>query len=229
MNQFIEAIQSLDYDLVKQKIQENPKWIEWSEKTGKNALHYLCGVGVADQVNKEETSLKIAKLLLKKGADINSIHRIVEKNGYFPGTPVWYAYTRARNRKLYRYLLKHGGNPDHCMFAIAWNDDVKSAELFKKHGAEINGAPFLAAYYWKKFKIAKWFLKNGADVNYIGTEGFSALLLAVKRKDPLDKIGWLLKSGADINKENKHGLSPKNLAEKNKQNTILKLFYSYSC
>jgi hypothetical protein len=228
MNKFIRAIQLLDYDSVKNQLEQKPTWIEWAGKSGKNAVHYLCSITVADDKEKQAVSLKIAKLLLNRGADINAIHRIPEKEGYFAATPVWYAYTRARNEKLYQYLLKNGGSPEYCMFAIAWNDDVKAAELFKKYGAEISGAPFVAAYYWKKFKIAEWFLKNGADVNYIGKEGYSALLLAVKRKDTIEKIEWLLKSGADMNKENPDGLSPKKLAEKNKQQAILKLFHAYN-
>jgi ankyrin repeat protein len=227
MNQFIRAVVSLDYDNIKQQLKEQPSVINLSEKNGKTALHYLAGVPMVDDSSKQSTSLKIAKLLLEKGADINAVHKIEENDGYFPATPVWYAYTKGRNKTLYRYLLKSGGSPDNCMFAIAWNDDVAAAKIFKQYGAEISGAYFVGAYYWKKYTIAKWFLENGADVNYIGPEGYSALLLAVKRKDPLEKIEWLLKNNADINKENKDGLSPKKLAEKNKQKTVLNLFDAY--
>src|SRR3982750_919849 len=117
MNKFIQAIQSLDYDTADQLISKNPKWLQWSEKSGKNALHFVSGVDVSKDIMKAERCLKVAKLLLKNGMDINSIHRIPEKDGFFPGTPLWYAYTRGRNEKLYTFLLKNGADPNHCMFA----------------------------------------------------------------------------------------------------------------
>jgi hypothetical protein len=226
MNKFIQAILNLEYDTVKYFITTSPKWIQWSAKNGKNALHFLGGIDVSRSIKKQNLSLRIAQLLLNNGADINSIHKIPEKEGFFPATPVWYAYTRGRNEKLYTYFLKNGANPNYCMFAIAWNDDVKAANLFRKYGAEISASHFLGAYYWKKYRMAEWFLKNGVDVNYVGPEGYSALLLAVKRKDPIKQIKQLLNYGADIDKENNNGLSPKKLAESGRQKAILQLFES---
>jgi ankyrin repeat protein len=229
MNKFIKAIKSLDLASIKELLQQQPEWIEWQEEGGKNALHYLCGVNVSDDPQKAETSLQILKLLLKAGMNINSIHTIKGEGCDFFATPLWYAYTRGRNEKLYTYLLKQGADPDNCMFAIAWNDDVKAAELFKKYGATIennNGVdtPFLAAFNWKRFKTAAWFLKNGANVNATDNDGNTALFYAVKRTYPVEQIQLLLQYGADPNKENKAGLSPKQLAEQNRQKKILSLF-----
>lgn len=224
MNKFIQAIQKADFERVEEAIAKNPKLLQWSEKDGKNALHFLSAIDVSGAKDKVKPILKIARFLLKKGMDINSVHRISERKGFFPATPVWYAYTRGRNEKLYTYFLKNGGSPEHCMFAIAWNDEVKAAELFKKYGAKITDAPFLSAFYWRRLKMTEWFLKNGADVNYVGPEGYSALLLAVKRRAPIEQIKLFLKYGADINKENKAGLSPLKQAESNRQREVLKLF-----
>jgi len=105
MNKFIEAIKDLDIDAVNGFL-DNPKWVDWSEPAGKNALHYLCGLGLSDDPVKAETALSILKLLLKHGVDINSIHRIEDKNcDFFPATPLWCAYTRSRNAKLYKRRL----------------------------------------------------------------------------------------------------------------------------
>jgi len=229
MNKFIKAIKSLDLTAIKALLQQQPEWIEWHEDDGKNALHYLCGVNVSGDSQKGETSLEIFRLLLKAGMSANSIHIIKDESCDFFATPLWYAYTRGRNEKLYTYILKQGVDPNNCMFAIAWNDDVKAAVLFKKYGATIENnnsvdTPFLAAFSWKRFDAAAWFLKNGANVNATDNAGNTALLYAVKRKYPVEQIQLLLQYGADPNKENKAGISPRQLAEQNRQKKILGLF-----
>ena len=233
MNKFIKAIKSLDLASTKALLQQQPEWNKWHEDNGKNALHYLCGVSVSGDPEKAETSLQMLRLLLKSGMNINSIHTIKGEGCDFFATPLWYAYTRGRNEKLYTYLLKIGADPNNCMFAIAWYDDVKTAELFKKYGAAIennNGVdtPFLAAFTWKKINAATWFLKNGANVNATDNDGNTALFYAVKRKYPVEQIQLLLQYGADFNKENKAGISPKLLAEQNRQKKILSLFSEYN-
>src|SRR5688500_7049509 len=133
MNAYIKAVVGLDLPTVQEYLSKGPRWRDWAEPSGKNALHYLCGVGPSSDPEKAEASLRILKLLLKNGMDINSIHRIEEKNrNYFPATPLWYAYTRGRNEKLYKYLLKQGADPSHCWWAIAWYDDVAAGKLWLK-------------------------------------------------------------------------------------------------
>ena len=151
MNKYIEAVKALDHDGVAAMIKEDPKWIGWSESTGKNALHYLCGIpNLSD--DEKESSLKILKLLLKSGMDINSIHRFDDKNCIFPATPLWYAYTKGRNEKLYKFLLKQGANPDNCWWAMSWYDDVDAGNLWLKHGSRIDKIDqlFIGTFAWKK-------------------------------------------------------------------------------
>ena len=229
MNKFIQAVKDLNLTSIKELLQKDSKWINWSEDDGKNALHYLCALDISKDQQKAETSLQILKLLLKNGMNINSIHKIADNCDGFPATPLWYAYTRGRNEKMVTYLLENGADPNNCMFAIAWFNDVKAADLFKKHGAEIEDAngrntPFLGAFNWKKFDMAEWFLKNGANVNAVDNDGNTALFYAVKRKYKIEYIELLLQFGADFNNENKEGISPKKLAELNGQKKILTLF-----
>lgn len=229
MNKFIQAIKDINLSTVEELIQRDPKWINWCEDDGKNALHYLCGVPVLTDAVKAKASLHILKLLIREGMDINAVHRIKDACGFFPASPLWYAYTRGRNKTLFAYLLKNGANPNHCMFAIAWYDDDKAAILFKKYGAVIddgsNGdTPFLAAFTWKKFKVAEWFLKNGANVNFADNKGNTALFYAVKRKYEMERIQLLLQYGAHPAIENKEGISPQKFAELNRQRKILQVF-----
>jgi len=228
MNKFIQAIKELNIDAVSHILQKEPKWISWAEDSGKNALHYLCGIDISKHPQKAGTSLDILQLLLKSGMDINSIHQIKDGCGFFPATPLWYAYTRGRNEKLYTWLLANNANPDNCMFAIAWYDDVEAAALFKKHGADIDSVsagntPFMAAFNWRRFNVAEWFLKNGANVNATDPDGNTALFYAVKRKYDAEQIALLLKFGADVNLENNNGISPLKLAELNRQRKILEI------
>jgi Ankyrin repeats (3 copies) len=231
MNKYILAVKDLDLVSTTEILRKDPKWIGWAEPSGKNALHYLCGVEIAGKPQKAGVSLQILKLLLKGGMDINSIHRIKEGHGFFPATPLWYAYTRGRNETLYKFLLAKGADPENCMFAIAWYDDVKAAALFKKHGAKITDSagqdnPFLAAFAWKKFSVAEWFLKNGADVNVAEEKGNTALFYAVamKRKYEIADIKLLLRYGADINKKNNEGVSPLERAKQDSRKSVLDLF-----
>src|SRR5262245_47464412 len=103
MNKFVSAIKDLDLQRVRQMLRQDPKWLTGSEPDGKNALHYLCSVPIASRADKDDESLRILKLLLKAGMDINAIHKIADKNCDFPATPLWYAYTRGRNEKIYKY------------------------------------------------------------------------------------------------------------------------------
>ena len=224
MNKFITAIKNLDVAAVK-KCLKDPKWRSWSEPSGKNALHYLCSLGPS--VDPIE-SFSILKLLLKSGMDIDSVHRIDEKDGYFPATPLWYAYTRGRNEKLYRYLLKKGADPSNCWWAIAWYDDIKAAELWLRHGAKIDRKPslddlFLGAFQWKKYAFARWTLDRGANVDARGPGGLTALMLAVKRNDE-EAIKMLLKYGAYPDRKSDQGISARKLAETKGPRRISNLF-----
>lgn len=214
MNRYIQAIKELDVDRVQQFLKEGSIWREWSEPTGKNALHYLCEIPNLNKTESAEISLKVLKLLLKYGMDINSVHLIQDKNCGFTATPLWYAYTRGRNEKLYKSLLKQGANPDNCWWAMSWYDDVDAGKLWLKHGAKIDKIDqlFVGTFGWKRYRFAKWLLGLGADVNAADEKGNIALMIAVKRKDE-DAIGFLLDHGADPDRRNKDGISARNIAE----------------
>ena len=245
MNKLIEAVTSFNFGAVEQLLENDSKWRTWSQPDGKNALHFLCGTPVVAKWNvpgyelkspdaeRSAASLALAKLLIKNGLDINSIHKIPDKNcGHFPATPVWYAYTRGRNEKLYKWLLKNGGSPHHCMFAITWYDDAKAAELFKKYGAlskneestedkhKLLSNCLIAALGWKKYKIAEWLLQNGADPNSRDPRGNTVLTYCVEKKYPADIIKMLVQHGADADLPNAKGKSARQIARSFRDKTI---------
>jgi ankyrin repeat protein len=183
MNRFIQAVTALDLPRVKEMLATEPKWRTWSQPDGKNALHFLCSRPLGEKWNvparelepgdpaDAAVSLAIARLLIKHGIDINSIHQIADKNCIFPATPVWYAYTRGRNEKLYR----HGA---------------------KLTGDEGRDTPLAAAVSWKRFEMARWLLKNGADLNTTDERGRTPLQIAVKKKYPPEIISLMKDHGA---------------------------------
>jgi len=229
MNKFITAVKNLDLEAVKTITAKDPSWLEWTEPDGKNALHYLCAVSTRDNAAKAEKSLKLLKFLLARGMDIDSVHKIPDKNcGHFPATPLWYAYTRGRNENLYKHLLKNGANPEHCMWAIAWYDDIDAAKLWLKHGAQIDKNPspndlFLGSFAWRKYNFAEWLLKRGADPNAPGPRGLTALMFAVKRKEE-DTIRMLMKYGADPDRMSDEGMSARELVKKKGPKRLANLF-----
>lgn len=218
MNTYVKAIKALDLPSVR-KFADQPKWLAWAEPSGKNALHYLCGVASDGNAERADAALSILKLLLKRGMDIDSIHRIEDKNcDFFPATPLWYAYTRGRNEKLYRYLLNQGADPSNCWWAIAWYDDVAAGKLWLKHGANLDEKPnflndlFLGTFQWKKYRFAGWLLEQGAEVDAAGPNGLTALMFAVKRKDE-PAIKLLIKRGADPDRPSDDGTTARMIAE----------------
>jgi ankyrin repeat protein len=226
MNRFITAVRALDVAAVTSLLDKEPKWLTWREPSGRNALHYLGGVEVGNDAAKAEASVEIAALLLGRGMDIDAVHEIPDEGAVFPATPLWHAYARGRNERLYTYLLERGASAQNCMFAIAWNDDVAAAELFKRYGADIDpksGAetPFMAAYLWRRFAVAEWFLANGAEVDHTDARGCTALFHAVRRKYDAEQVRLLLRFGADPERPNHDGVSPRGLAETNRQRKLL--------
>lgn len=224
MNKFIQAVKALDTNAVRELLAKETKWLRWAEDNGKNALHFLCGLPSSGDPRKQEAGLEMLKLLLGSGMDIDSVHRIPEKCGFFPATPLWYAYTRGRNAGMVAYLLEAGAQPDHCMFAIAWNDDAESAELFRSHGAIVDSDAFLAAFAWRRFTVAEWFLRSGANPNAADSNGNTALHLAVKRGYKLEQVRLLLEYGADSQLANREGLSASQLAVNAGRKKMAELF-----
>ncbi|MCB0600014.1 MAG: hypothetical protein KDC28_02255 [Saprospiraceae bacterium] len=206
MNQFIRAIHALDLIVVTELLKQ-PRWQKWEEKTGRNALHYLGDVRPKDDA-EADNSIAMLNLLLRAGLDINSIHRIPDPNCEFPATPLWHAYAKGRNKKLYTQLILLGAKPDNCMYAIAWNDDVDAAELFTHHGAGVVPGVLPAACHWKRWNIAEWFLNHGANVAETDDQGNSVLHLTLRRNGPPDFVQKLLDAGADLHQKNQKNQAP---------------------
>jgi ankyrin repeat protein len=103
--------------------------------------------------------------------------------------------------------------------------------LFKKQWAQIQDpsgkdTPFTAAFYWKRFRVAEWFLQKGSDVNAQDDGGNTSLHLVIRKKYDLEAVRLLLRYRADVNIKNNEGISLKAMAETNRQRKFLALFKS---
>jgi hypothetical protein len=51
---------------------------------------------------------------------------------------VWHAAASARNRSPASYLLERNADPDHCLFARVYRDDLASAKLLRRCSARLD-------------------------------------------------------------------------------------------
>ena len=124
----------------------------------------------------ERGSLKLVKLLVINGANVNAIG----SDGF---TPLMSA-VRADNLEIVKFLLKQGADKTINQPAA----DGKTA-IFEARSAE----------------MAKLLLANGADVSHIDENAQSVLFNAVARHLNVDLLKVLVQNGADINKQDNTG------------------------
>jgi len=133
-------------------------------------------------------NVEIAKLLIKKGADVNAVDEFAGE------TPLFYAI--------------HGDDFD--QFDPA--ESLKTIKLLIKKGANINiknktGESPLMVSLRKSNKIALLLIRKGADLNATDTIGRTALHLAYMYSNAT-VIAELIRRGADVNAKDKQGLTP---------------------
>jgi ankyrin repeat protein len=219
MNKFLQAIYNSNLNYINTLIHEEPQWLTWSEKDGRNVLHYLCSIHPYGDPLKEAAILETVQLLLKKGMDMNAVHYLGRTGDTrVPITPLLHA-CHSNNATLYTWLLKNGAIAPNCLHAFVHNDDVSGAELFQQYGHTVENAEkagwntmLITAYMWPRYNIAKWLLVNGASVDAVDHNGETVLFHAVEKQHGLEHIKILLQYGADPDKENNERMTPRKLA-----------------
>jgi hypothetical protein len=155
--------------------------------------------------------------LLTAGADINAIHPIQDGDEVFPATALWHALAWGRNRKLGTYFLNQGADPNNCMFAMVYADDLLTARLLRRHGARIDDVfhretPLIYAVRHRRARFVEWLVSEGADPNVKDGRGFTALHHAVRRRLPGSTLQALIKHGGDVRAVSGDGVSVGQLA-----------------
>ena len=204
----LSLVQEFTWRDVKGAIGENPELIGFRDKKGRNWLHLCCGVNIKKRKVKVADSIRTAEILLKAGLDINEG---AFSEGKWKATPLWYSIAFGENLALSECLLKHGSDPNHCLWAAANNDDADAIRLLIHYGAEDPSneemSPFLAAIQWNRFAAAEEFLKLGADVNFQDSTKMTALHYLLKKGSDKKYVRMLIKYGARGDLKNGSGVT----------------------
>lgn len=183
---------------VKAALAESPELLGFRDEKGRNWLHLCCGANVAKKKLDPADTIKTADVLLKAGLDVN---QEAFREGQWKATPLWYAVARGENLALARHLLKRGSDPNHCLWAAGFRDDVEAIRLLVKGGAEIDpvvedATPFLSAIQWSHFAAAEELLKLGADPNFRDSKRMTALHYLLKKGSDKKYVRMLIDHGA---------------------------------
>jgi ankyrin repeat protein len=204
----LPLVKELRWKEVRDGLTENPDLIGVRDQRGRTWLHLACGVDITKrQAAAVRNSIKLAEILLEQGLDFNDA-AFTEEN--FRATPLWYAIAFGKNIELARFLLKRDSEPNHCMFAAAYNDDAAAIRLLAQNGADIDSeaegsTPLLFAVQWSHFKAAEELLKRGADPNYQDSKGMTALHCMLKKGSDKKYVSMFLSYGAKTDIKNKAG------------------------
>ena len=142
-----------------------PKLVATRDNSGRTALH-VCSRRQPKDAAERKRALATARALVAAGADVNAIHEIPDDGEIFPATALWHALVWGRNRPLGAYLLARGSDPNHCLFGLVWNDDLVSAKLVRRYGAELDEfghgeTPLIYAARHQRVRFAEWLLAPG--------------------------------------------------------------------
>jgi ankyrin repeat protein len=221
----LSMVRSFRWAEMDRAIADNPGILAVRDQRGRNWLHICCSVNPKRAKLSESDSVKAAEVLLRRGLDIN--HEAFSE-GDWRATPLWYTIARGQNLGLAEFLLKHGSNPNYCLWAAAFNNDLEAIRLLVRHGARIDDVaedetPFLAAVKWSHFQAAAELLNHGADVNYRDSRGMTALHYMLKKGSDKRHFAMLIAHGARGDIPNKEGLTAAEVMRRKKHPDFRKI------
>jgi hypothetical protein len=178
------AVKAFDVDAARAALDASPALLPVRDGRGRTWLHLVCSTDVTKHAELDPAdSIATARLLIGRGLD-HSDAAFTEDE--WRATPVWYAVARGRNVALARSLLEMGADPNHTLWAAAFNDDLDALTLLLDHGAELEAfaedtTPFLGAIKSSHFTSAWHLAERGADIDVVDRFGMTALHYMLKK------------------------------------------------
>lgn len=158
---------------VERALGESPALLAYRDERGRNWLHLCC---MTRPKAGSGPSIRTAELLLRHYA----VNEPAFVEGTWKATPLWHAIGFGRNLPLAEFLLSRGSDPNHCLFAAAYNDDAEAIRLLARSGAALDefvegGTPLLHAVQYSRLAAVKALLAAGADPDAKDAKGRTAL------------------------------------------------------
>src|SRR5215203_5938336 len=124
--QMLTLVQQFKWKNIRVALGETPALVDFRDKKGRNWLHLCCSVNIKKRMGKAAGSIRTAEVLLDAGLDINEP---AATEGTWKATALWYSIAFGENLALSEYLLKHGSDPNHCLWAAVNRDNAASVRL----------------------------------------------------------------------------------------------------
>jgi hypothetical protein len=100
-----------------------PDFVSLTDSAGRTPLH-ICARRKVSTAREVRAAVATARALLSADANVHAVHQIQDDGEVFPATALWYALAWGRNPALAAYFLKLKADPNHCMFALVFADDL---------------------------------------------------------------------------------------------------------
>lgn len=205
-------VKGLDCPAVRDALALYPEASSYRNERGKNLLHLCCGIDITKQRLLAADSVKMAGVLLEASIDLNEP---AFTEGEWKATPLWFAIAHGQNLELAAFLIERGADPEHCMWAAAYNNNPDAIKLLVAAGAQADphgdDTPFMFAIKWSRFDSARALLDAGANVNFQDPGGRTALHCLLKKRSAPEFVRMLLEHRARLDLADKEGITAKSL------------------
>jgi ankyrin repeat protein len=191
-----ELTKAFDVEGVLAGLDASPDLLGVRDERGRTWLHLIAAQPAEGDAARAAASVALAEGLIARGLDMDDAAFTEGPDGAWRATPCWFAISRGRNLPLARFLLEKGCDPDHCLFAAAWNQDVEAIRLLRRHGAPLKPTILLETIGWSRFDAAEEFVRQGCDPNAVGEDGRTALHMMLKKDSPPERMAALIALGA---------------------------------